>query len=250
MTSLKYFPLRYIGYILLFIYIIIRASSMSFTTDESVSFSIISEASSRWLNTANHHLLNTWLMSLCSSVFGNSELSLRLPNVLAFLIYAFYFDRILNLLDFPITSLNRLLGFSLLFLNNYVLDFFSLARGYGLSLGFMSASLYYFIRNDGQAGHLLQIKNYILATFFAGLAICSNLSMLNYYIAVMGISVAVRLYTAVKSKVFDIKREGIFFLVFLISTIPLALAIKRLLMLEEKNSFIMAAPLLKKHSYL
>jgi len=47
----------------------------------------ITQIQPKWGNTANNHLLNTALMQLCSTLFGNSELSLRLPNVLAHAVY-------------------------------------------------------------------------------------------------------------------------------------------------------------------
>ncbi len=67
----------------LFVYVILRAYLLSFTHDESLSYTIV-EGKITWGKTANNHLLNTLLMSLSSSLFGMSELGLRLPNVLSF----------------------------------------------------------------------------------------------------------------------------------------------------------------------
>jgi len=39
---------------------------------------------------ANNHLLNTWLMKISVSLFGLSEFSLRLPNLLFHLVYLFF----------------------------------------------------------------------------------------------------------------------------------------------------------------
>ena len=49
----------------LLIYVIYRASTLSFTHDESLSFTII-KGNLDWVLTANNHLLNTQLMSIFS----------------------------------------------------------------------------------------------------------------------------------------------------------------------------------------
>src|ERR1051325_3912111 len=74
--------------IFLFIYIILRAKKLSLTWDEANTFWEYVRTP-RWLPqefnymSANNHLLNTWLMKICAMCFGESEFSLRLPNVLA-----------------------------------------------------------------------------------------------------------------------------------------------------------------------
>lgn len=121
-------------------YVFIRAYTLSFTHDESLSFTIIAR-NSHWTKAANHHVLNTTLMSLSSFLFGNKEFSLRLPNVLSFILYltgSFFIYR---------SSKNNWLFFlaiSLTLLNPFLIEFFSLARGYGLSLAFMLMGLFFF----------------------------------------------------------------------------------------------------------
>src|SRR5260221_1372414 len=75
------------AFALVWIYIAIRADVLSFTSDEAISFRIFhgfTEAASR----ANNQLLNTVLMQWSQGLFGESELALRLPNALAFGLYA------------------------------------------------------------------------------------------------------------------------------------------------------------------
>src|SRR5882672_8620191 len=75
-------------YFALFAYVALRAYHLSFTHDESLSYTIL-KGNESLKNTANHHVLNTYLMECCSWAFGGSELSLRLPNVLSFFVYLF-----------------------------------------------------------------------------------------------------------------------------------------------------------------
>jgi hypothetical protein len=122
---------------LVWIYVAIRANALAFTSDEAISFRIFHGfpgAAGR----ANNQLLNTVLMQSSQGLFGESELALRLPNVLAFGLYT---AGSLALL----ASLRRrtaiLLGAALLLADPFLLDFFGLARGYGLSLAFAAVAL-------------------------------------------------------------------------------------------------------------
>lgn len=154
-----------------------RAANFPFTHDESLSFSIFAWNSSVWPLTANNHLLNTWLMKGCSALFGNSELSLRLPNILA---HALYLTCSLLILRRMRSITLLFAGFILLNLNLFLLDFFFLARGYGLALSCMMLSLYLLVR----AYEARREKGFGLYLFFsvcAGyLAVIANFSFLNF----------------------------------------------------------------------
>jgi hypothetical protein len=131
--------IKFLIIISLFIYIVIKANTLSFTHDEGFTYDIIKRYEG--INTANHHILNTALMKNSSSFLGNNEFSYRLPNVLSFLLFGFGFLLIFKQLK------NVFLGiivFSIIFFNPFLIDFFSLARGYGLSFGFMVLSLFFF----------------------------------------------------------------------------------------------------------
>jgi len=119
------------------IYLALRADVLAFTSDEAISFRIFHGfvgAAGR----ANNQLLNTVLMQWSQDLFGESELALRLPNLLAFGLYAAGSLAML-------ASLRRrpaiLLGAALLLADPFLLDFFGLARGYGLSLAFAAVAL-------------------------------------------------------------------------------------------------------------
>ena len=76
----------------------------------------------------NNHILNTILTKLCIGCFGNEQLVIRLPNLLAFLVYGWAIYRILK----RVFAEDSLFFFpsALLFVSNpYLLGFFSLCRG-------------------------------------------------------------------------------------------------------------------------
>lgn len=155
-----------------------RAATSSFTHDESLSFAIFNWSPDLG-RTANNHLLNTWLMRLCSSLFGNSELSLRSPNVVAHAIYLVSTLLLLRRLERPLI---QVLGFVLLALNPFVLDFFSLARGYGLALACLMSSLYLLARAHEEEPEGRRAIYAFLSTLSAALAVLANFSFLTYYV--------------------------------------------------------------------
>jgi uncharacterized membrane protein len=155
-----------------------RAATSAFTHDESLSFASFNWAP-QWSSTPNNHFLNTWLMRLCSSLFGNSELSLRAPNIAAHAIY----------LAFTLLLLKRIhhvglqvVGFILLNLNPFLLDFFSLARGYGLALGFLMLSLYLLVRGYEERQRRRRAVNCWLSGLAAAAAVLANFAFLTWYV--------------------------------------------------------------------
>jgi len=128
-----------------FAYVLVRAFSVGATIDEittmqgarDLSFlDILSESHP----IANNHILNTLLIKVLFSLGLDSLAIIRMPNVLSFALYIYWGYKI---------SAKRLAGllglgcFFLLMCNPFLLDFFSLARGYGMSLGFMMGALYF-----------------------------------------------------------------------------------------------------------
>lgn len=159
---------------LLLFYIGIRSASLSFTHDEALSYLIVKGETSIE-GTANHHLLNTWLMA-AFSLISESEFCLRMPGMIGFILYAFFSFRILKNQKFLL-----LLFFWVpaLFFNNYLLDYFSLARGYGLSIGLMFASLYYLFSLEKKIW-----THTLLCLGFGALAVLANLNLINFFIAI------------------------------------------------------------------
>lgn len=163
-------------------YIIYKASHTSFTHDESYTYTHyvhqgFMDIVSYKTPYTNNHILNTVLMKYCELLFGSSELSLRLPNILAFILYSIFIILLLYKyipkLMFPF--------YLLMVLNPHLLDFFALARGYGLSFAFLLMSLYYLSLYFTSK----QNKHLILFNVGAFLAVMSNFSLLNYYVAAL-----------------------------------------------------------------
>ena len=226
-----------IFYVILLTYVLIRAYTLSFTHDESLSFTMII-GDSIWKKTTNNHELNTILMSFSKKLFGTGEFSLRLPNVLSYVLYlmgCFFIVRSSK------DTWLLLFGLSAILLNPFLIEFFSLARGYGLSLAFMLMSIFYLIRNGNRyiKGSEL-LKDFMLTSLFASLAIYANLAVINFFISVMFIFIIKYFYfknTNVSGAYFSIKFWGLFF----ISAIPIIFGIKRLLKLKEAKQLYFGA---------
>lgn len=125
----------------------------------------------------NHHLLNVWLMWACHKLFGDGVLSLRLPSLAAHAIYLYASGRLALKAR---SGLLAVAAFILLNLHPYLLDFFSLARGYGLGCGWMMLSLWHAWRYFERNGNSRQV---LWAAVFAGLAAMSHVIMINYLLA-------------------------------------------------------------------
>lgn len=126
--------------LMVFVYVSWRAYRVGFTHDESLSFTLIQgDLTQCW--TANNHWGNTLLMWISASIFGNAEWALRLPNVLSFLVFSYSIYLIHK--NFLTSTWSLWIAFPILLLNPFILDFFSLARGYGLGLSFFSMAFYF-----------------------------------------------------------------------------------------------------------
>jgi hypothetical protein len=202
----------------IFVYIILRAINLSFTHDESLSFQIIM-GDKDFAGTANNHLLNSLLMKISSTVFGTSELALRLPNLLAFILYGSFCFRILDKYKNTILIFT---GLAVLLLNPFLIEFFSLARGYGLALGFAMGSLYYLIKLEEDQTSRSFLFTMSFALGLSLLAALSNYSFLNLNIALLFIFSA-DLYSLIKNKTIHLDRNKtiIIVIIYLIDIIIL-----------------------------
>ena len=111
----------------------LKAIFIPFGFDESatffhyVSFWRVLPFISDW--DANNHYLNSLLTLIFSGLFGESNLALRLANVLAFPVYLWF----AYLISLKISHLVLRISFiSILYLSLGFIDFFCLSRGYVL----------------------------------------------------------------------------------------------------------------------
>ena len=166
---------------LILLYSTIKAYLLRLTWDEIYSFEyyvkkgIIILHSYNYID-ANNHLLNTWLMELFYNLFGGKEIILRLPNLLAQLLFIIYSSKLSMRLSSKVLAVT---AFLLLNLNPYIGDYFILARGYGLSIGFMMMSLYFSYKfiNENDS-----FKSAFISVIISCIALLANFTLFNYVI--------------------------------------------------------------------
>jgi uncharacterized membrane protein len=173
MDRVKHIKAGYIVFgLIAFCYIILRAIILGITYDEVWTINVFVQHSFMHIlnytpSDANNHIINTLLIKLFYA-FGNKSLFVaRLPNVLAFAMYLYFGYKLTYKYFSPLLGLSC---FLLLLLNPFLLDFFSIARGYGLSLSFLLASIYFTLNYFFDRNSL----NVWKALVFAALAVLSN----------------------------------------------------------------------------
>jgi hypothetical protein len=172
-----------------------RAARVPLTYDEAASYlRYIDTAFPSVFNTgllsvfnfevATNHFLNTLLTKVAYLLAGGSEIVLRLPNLLGYAMYIGFAALILFRYTRPAIACA---GCVLLNLNPYVLDFFTLSRGYGLSLGFLMGALFFLLeasaRTPARSSHAIP-----RALLFGLLAVMANFALLNAYVAIFTVA--------------------------------------------------------------
>jgi len=175
-------PFLFIFSCLLFAYVAVRAWLVPITWDEAHNYLEFTRKgillpSHFWLMAANNHYLNSWLTYLTTGVLGVSELTLRLPTLTAYVLFLYYTSRLCNELSSPLL---RVSAFVVLNGNPYVLDFFSLSRGYGIACGLLAGSLWYlyrFLQRD------LEVRYSRASLGFGVLAVTAHLTLIHFLIS-------------------------------------------------------------------
>lgn len=120
---------------------------------------------------ANNHLINSTLGHLSFLAFGDGSFSIRLPNLLALLLYQYYLVRFRACFQHKMLWLAFFVGLSTI---HYVFDFFALCRGYGLSIAFLTAALFHIWQYATTCNPLA----YCVALIMLSLAVWSNLAVM------------------------------------------------------------------------
>ncbi|RKY18968.1 MAG: hypothetical protein DRQ55_11895 [Planctomycetota bacterium] len=167
-----------------------RAATQSITHDEALTY--LRYLSQPWETvfssySANHHLLFTYVSKLSVDVFGPSELSLRLPSLLAFLLFALSVGALTRRMA-PSRPL-FLASFAFLLLNPLLLDFLCAGRGYGMALGFFAWAL---ALGQGALSRAVPVSARGRLAIGAALALCVS-SNLAFAPAALGVGVALLL---------------------------------------------------------
>jgi len=156
-----------------------RAICIDITHDEAFSFFLIKTGNLKALaTTANTHWLNSIFMKMVYLLGFDQIYLLRLHSVLSFLIYSYFIYRFLSLFK---STAACILFVMLLICNPMVLEFFSLARGYAISLAFFMGVAFYalqFLNDSHPQRHLRK------ALFFAVLSILGNYTALYPIVAI------------------------------------------------------------------
>ena len=192
------------------IYYFVKANTMSIGHDEAGTWLNICKIpfidffvdKSKWSD-ANNHLLNTGAIQLLTHFLSPTLLVLRLPNILAGILFGITTIRIAQL--FQLTIIPAFALFVFLHASPFVIDFFCLARGYGLCTAFAVLSLYYALcyLTYFQNKYLIKV---LLASFFM---IAANFIGIQFLIANCILLVVIPFFNSVKSKSFNITIQSI-----------------------------------------
>jgi len=160
----------------LFLYILLRALLVDTLHDEVATYMFYFYqgdylgATIQW--DANNHLLNSFIGHLLYKVFGDNFFVLRLPNVLAFVLYFWATVRLAKDLSAPWLKTMVLLALNTV---PFVMEYFGNARGYGLSLGFFAWALVHGLDHL----RVYSLRSLYLSYAFLLLAIAANLTLIN-----------------------------------------------------------------------
>lgn len=162
------------------LYVLIRVFTVGITYDEAWTIDgFVPQKPWRIFTynpcSANNHLLNTLLIKVLFLSHIRNYMIARIPSFAAYLFYLFFAYKIGR------SFRNQLMGIVLFFLllaNPFLLDFFGLARGYGLSLGFQMTSLYFYL----QFVQHYRTRSALYSISAGALAVLSNFSWLNYFV--------------------------------------------------------------------
>jgi hypothetical protein len=187
-------PIYWVVSILFLVYVILCALNVPLTVDEAWTY--VEFVKGDFWNVvtyahpvANNHILNSLLTKPFAAV-SNSELSLRMPNVLAYILYLYASYKI-SILLFE-NRFFQLALFIALQCNISMLQFFALCRGYGLSIGLMMFSLCQLIQFVKNPNRLLSAH---LSLLTAVLAMYASFTLL-YFLSTIFLAVFVVCFKA------------------------------------------------------
>jgi hypothetical protein len=136
--------------ILLFCLVVFKAFKAPITHDEAYSFEVYSSKSIPSILafkediSANNHLFNTLFMKAAAGLGFQHPFYLRMLSVLSFAFFLLGLYQLLNLNKHYIVFILLLIPAA----SPYLLDFFSLARGYAFSFALMIWSIYLFVKSN------------------------------------------------------------------------------------------------------
>ena len=167
--------------VVLFIYCALRAYFVGITHDEAFTFEYYIRGNFKDIITQIHtslgnHMLNSIFTKLSYLLFGSHVFFLRLPSLIFFGVFMVYTFR---LLKSTVSSFLIFPSFVIIVSNPYLLDFFSLSRGYAGSYACMMGALYY--TSEFVNGSNVTNKNLWRIGVWSSLTILFHYGMLNFF---------------------------------------------------------------------
>lgn len=165
----KYDSMFLVAWVVLSFYLILRTYFVDITDDEAWSYFNVKHF--WWVETlcsGNTHWFNFLAIKAALLLGLEKAWHLRWFSLLSGIIFLYVGYLWIKSLD---NLLIKLFAFALLFLNPYVIEYLTLARGYSSALCFMALSLYFYFTSD---------KKFIIALslLFAG---CSAIANFNFF---------------------------------------------------------------------
>lgn len=173
-----------------FTIVLIRSYAVPFAHDEVATFYYYIQSES-FLPFSSHidangHFLNSLVSWISYKCFGTSEFALRLPGLFAFLVLCFGVHKFNRSFQ---SVYSKLILTSAFILSFNILNFYSLCRGYGLSISFLLTGLYYFfafLKSD-------KFTSLVKAFIALQLALSANLTLVFLLLLVGGIAILFQL---------------------------------------------------------
>jgi len=182
--------LRGMTCVTVFIYVVIRCFLLALTGDEwGLILDDVQKSLVHLLIQGHIDVQSTFLLVVLSKFVAlfcsNPIFAIRLPSAMALLLYLWASWKITAHIRSPLLSF---VGLFALCANAYMLDFFSIGRGYSLALAFQMLSIYYFLRaltathSNGQ----YLIRWSMGAIWAASFSVLAVVAFLNFYFAMLG----------------------------------------------------------------
>ncbi len=172
---------------LICIYIVLRAICVPVLHDEASNFFVNVQHGefipfySDW--EAGNHFFNTFLTSSLQWLFGDSLFIFRLASLLFLPVYLLYIWKLSHLFNNSIIRWVFILTFVL---NTYLIEFFALGRGYGMSIALLLGGLYYLFEYLRLFRRSALIKFCLFLTFAtaANLTMVLPFALISFYLGI------------------------------------------------------------------
>lgn len=175
------FLFHVLAVIVAWIYIWRHAFNMDITYDESYSFRLIRNQFRAIPGSPNNHWLNSFFMKLFNILFGDEPGYLRLHSILSF---PFFAHGVYRLTPFVRNQAAQFTFYCIAIFNPFVLDFFSLARGYAMAVTFQVWAILFLIQ---AAGNTFSYRQWLRIIIVSAFSIAANLSYVYTVIGMAGV---------------------------------------------------------------